>query len=72
MTPRLAIYITESAYWHGVEPSEIMSHSRRKPVCDARRAVMRQLRADGFTTTQIGRWLGRDHTTVVHGLRARV
>jgi chromosomal replication initiation ATPase DnaA len=31
---------------------------------------MRRLRAENFTLLQIGRWLGRDHTTVLHHLRS--
>jgi chromosomal replication initiation ATPase DnaA len=35
----------------------------------ARQAVMRRLRDDGFAMAQIGRWMNRDHTTVLHAVR---
>lgn len=69
MTDRLIIYATESAYWHNVTVREIMGRGRSHSVVAARKAVMRQLRADGFSTSQIGRWMGRDHSTVVHATR---
>jgi chromosomal replication initiation ATPase DnaA len=30
---------------------------------------MRRLHRDGFSMNQIGRWMQRDHTTVLHHLR---
>jgi chromosomal replication initiation ATPase DnaA len=38
---------------------------------DARTDVMRRLHDNGFSTSQIGRWLQRDHSTVIYHLRAR-
>lgn len=76
MTPRVRYYVAEAAAWHGVEAEAIVGRSRRRKHCLARAHVMRWLRRDGFSTVQIGRWLGRDHSTVTHwtaeGRRERV
>lgn len=67
MTPRVRRYAADIAFWHGIQPAQIFSLTRgRLPVATARADVMRRLRADGFHTHQIGRWLGRDHSTVVY------
>ena len=66
MTPRVRLYAEQAASDHRVTADAILSASARRPVARARGDVMRRLRADGFTVTQIGRWLGRDHSTVSH------
>ncbi|MET0439185.1 MAG: helix-turn-helix domain-containing protein [Devosia sp.] len=69
-TARVRQYAREEAARFGCSASEILSPLRRWDVVAARRAVMRRLRDDGFSTPQIGKWLDRDHTTVLSGLRA--
>ena len=70
MTPRLSKYADEIAFWHGVSAAEIFAkHRGDARVTRARADVMRRLRADGFSLPQIGRWLHRDHTTVLHHIR---
>jgi len=69
MTERVRQYVDIAAADHGVTSAQIMSRESTAPVCKARWGVMRALRDDGFTLAQIGRWLGRDHTTIMHGLR---
>lgn len=71
MTPRAIRYAEAIAPWHGVTPDDVFSRSRRKIVAAARGDVMYRLREDGFSTTQIGRWLGRDHTSVIHAIQKR-
>ncbi|RYG90130.1 MAG: hypothetical protein EON59_00690 [Alphaproteobacteria bacterium] len=66
MTPRVQQYAREAAEWHGVEVGDILGRSRKLLHCEARAAVMRWLRRDGFSTVQIGAWLNRDHSTVVY------
>ena len=61
--------IARVAKLHDVEPEEITGPSRMRHLCEARREIMRQLRAKGWSTTRIGRLLNRDHSTVVDGLR---
>lgn len=73
MTPRVRRYVIEAASRNGVDPCAILSPSRQRPVVIARTEVMRRLRwQDRFTTTQIGRWLGRDRTTVSHATRGLI
>lgn len=52
----------------GVSVTKILSKTRRADVCLARFAVMFALREKGLTLPAIGRALGRDHSTVLHGL----
>lgn len=69
-TPRVRLYAYEEAQNAGVEAAAVLSPTRGTlAAIRARFAVMRRLRDDGFHVTQIARWLGRDHSTVVHGLQ---
>lgn len=55
----------------GVKAAEVFGPSRRHPVCRVRWRAMAVIRAEfpSFTFERIGRIFGRDHTTVIHGLR---
>ncbi len=68
-TPRVNRYVYEEAQRVGVAPAAILGRDRTATVCLARWRVMKRLRADMFSMTQIGEWFGRDHSTVSHGLR---
>jgi chromosomal replication initiation ATPase DnaA len=70
MTPRVRRYAKEIGAQHGVPASEILGRSRFRQIVRARADVMRRLRADGFSLLQIGMWMKRDHTTVLHHIRA--
>lgn len=61
--------IARVAKLHDVEPDEITGPSRAPELCEARRSVMLELKAKGWSTPRIGRLLNRDHSTVVYGLR---
>ncbi|OXE37461.1 MAG: hypothetical protein CGW95_01550 [Phenylobacterium zucineum] len=50
-------------------PAQIMSPSRHKRVVRARNAVFAALSRRGSSSGQIGRWMHRDHSTVLHGIR---
>lgn len=67
--PRVRLYACIAAAEHHVNIGEVLGSSRTRPAVLARWDVMRRLRNDGFSTPQIGRWLDRDHSTVVYGLR---
>lgn len=73
MTPRVKQYVAEEATRSGVMASDVLSKHPHgymvHPAKEARRAVMTRLRADGFSTTQIGRWFGIDHSTVIYWTR---
>lgn len=63
-TARVAEYAAEAAQRHGVTANAVLGRDKRAAPCAARREVMCRLRAEGFRTTQIGRWMQRDHSTV--------
>lgn len=54
----------------GERYDELVGPRRYRRLATLRWVVMRIARAEGRTLNQIGRVLGRDHTTVLHGLRA--
>jgi chromosomal replication initiation ATPase DnaA len=60
----------------GIRPDEVMIPGRWKQQIIARRHAMVFLREAGWSTTQIARVWGLDHSTVVHHLqvanRARI
>ncbi len=66
MTPRVHQYIEEIGFWHHVSADLTLSKTRVRQVGVARGDIMKRLRDDGFSTPQIGRWLGRDPSTVNH------
>jgi chromosomal replication initiation ATPase DnaA len=55
----------------GIGLSKIMSRDRTKHVSRARQLAMRRLYDAGpeWSTTRVGRYFGRDHSTVVYALR---
>jgi chromosomal replication initiation ATPase DnaA len=69
MTQRVRLYACIEAANHGTTIGRVLGACRSRPEVLARWEVMRRLREDGFSTTLIGHWLHRDHTTVLHGLQ---
>lgn len=60
----------EAARLSGISVKEILSERRHRALARVRFAIMLVAYNMGFTTTDIGQRLGgRDHTTVVYGLR---
>lgn len=69
--PVMAI-VMEVADEYGVSIADILSSNRSTYFAVPRHEVMRRAIDAGLSTTRIGRALGRDHTTVIHGAqRAR-
>lgn len=68
MTPRVRLYACIAAANHGTTIPRVMSQSRYKRDVQARWELWRRLHEDGFSFSRIGRWTGRHHTTVMHGL----
>ena len=63
--------ILDVAAAHDLKPTDITGRNRAFAISHPRQEAMARMRAAGFSTTQIGRVLGRrDHTTIVHGARA--
>ncbi len=54
----------------GIPARHILSQKRTAAVARARQIVMYEARQAGLSLTQIGDAMGRDHTTVMHGIRA--
>ncbi len=57
------------SYRTGVSKKHIFSDSRYKNIVRARQLTMYLLRQSGVSFPAIGRMLGRDHSTVIHGCR---
>jgi chromosomal replication initiation ATPase DnaA len=53
---------------HGVSVDELRGPRRNNRLIEARRAVIQALRDCGLSLPQIGRFVHRDHTTVLHHL----
>ena len=54
----------------GIPASQIYSRSRKAHVNRARQIVMLAAHERGMSLSEIGRALGRDHTTIDHGIKA--
>jgi len=54
----------------GVPVVAILGHSRIRRVARARQLAMFKAHEAGLGISQIGRHMGRDHTTVEHGVKA--
>jgi chromosomal replication initiation ATPase DnaA len=74
MTPRQknldAIDVIAQQYGYTVE--DILGRSRLKRVVAVRRLCILMLRDRGYSTTEIGRLMDRDHTTIGHALNKPV
>lgn len=71
MTPReknLAA-IDAIAQEHGYTVEDILGKSRLKRLVYVRRLCVLMLREKGYSTTEIGRVLNRDHSTIVQALK---
>jgi chromosomal replication initiator protein len=70
MTPReknLAM-INAITQKHRLTLDDILGPSRRKIFVGVRRKCILALREEGYSTTEIGRIMNRDHSTIVHAL----
>jgi len=71
MTPRQAnmLQIEAIAKAHRFTLEDILGPRKFKPLVAVRRKCIVVLRQKGHTTTEIGRIMNRDHTTIVHALQ---
>lgn len=60
--------VAASAWLFCLPPSAVLGRRRYRRYLRARYAVYMALRRRGNTYGQIGRWLGRDHTTIMNGV----
>ena len=65
----LRAVVAKVADVHQVTATAIMGRSRYKSVARARMVVMFELRGLGFSYPEVGRLVGRDHTTVMAAVR---
>jgi hypothetical protein len=70
-SPRAKRVLREIAEEHGITCAEIVGDRRIRAVVDARQAAMRALvdQLPDWSIARIGRFLRRDHTTVLHALK---
>ena len=70
-TDRLNAVIDDIAVEYRVEPELVLGDSRNRRVAWARQELCRRLYDHwGYSLPIIGRLISRDHTTVLHGVRA--
>ncbi len=68
--PRLLRQIVDDvAEATGVPASAILGESRVRRITRARQIVMFVAHRQGLSLTEIGQFLRRDHTSVMHGIR---
>jgi chromosomal replication initiation ATPase DnaA len=61
--------IGKIAYKYGFTVEDIIGKRKYKMLMGARRECVAMLRAKGYSTTEIGRIMNRDHSTIVHSLQ---
>lgn len=61
--------VRQVALTHGLPPEDLMARDRRAVIADARLEAYHHIQATNrFSYPQIGRFFGRDHTTIVTGV----
>jgi len=64
------LIMEETSTYFGLEPQDLVSKSRSRPLTTARHVAMYLLRElTGLSLIKIGEHFGRDHTTVMHGIK---
>lgn len=63
--------IAEIAEAHCLTVEDILGPSRFKYLVNVRRKCIYMLRDKGYSTTEIGRIMNRDHSTIVNSLQKR-
>lgn len=58
-----------AALFHVTPPARLLRPGRHRDICSARWIAAWMLRRRQWSTLKIGRFLGLDHSTVLHGLR---
>src|SRR5689334_4954085 len=58
-----------AALFHVTPPARLLRPGRHRDICSARWIAAWMLRRRNWSTLKIGRFLGLDHSTVLHGLR---
>lgn len=71
MTPRQAnmLQIETIAKVYGYTAADILGKRKLKALVAVRRQCVVMLREKGYSTTEIGRIMNRDHSTICHALQ---
>jgi chromosomal replication initiator protein len=71
MTPRQAnmIAMNDIAKEYDYTAEDIIGKNRSRKLVEIRRKCAVMLREKGYSTTEIGRIMNRDHSTIVHSLK---
>lgn len=71
MTPRQAnmIAMNDIAKEYDYTAEDIIGKNRCRKLVEIRRKCAVMLREKGYSTTEIGRIMNRDHSTIVHSLK---
>ena len=67
---RMASIAREFAVINGLRVDDIKGPHSTRPLVWMRQDLMALLHSNGHSTPEIGRFLHRDHTTVLHGIKA--
>ena len=71
MTPneRRKLLVAQACAEAGVSLEDVMGSCRLSKVCRVRQKMFSIFRDEGMTLPEIGRFFGRDHTTVLYGIK---
>ena len=67
---RLLVLAVEVARVYGLKVEDFKDRTRVREVAWPRQEFMLAAHRQGYSLGQIGRFLNRDHTTILHGIRA--
>jgi len=76
MPSRMSTIVRDTCAEFGVDPKKIFEDDRRWPLAHIRQETWRRVRATTMTNgkppsyPRIGRWFGRDHTSILFGVKA--
>lgn len=71
LPPRIRGIVQETCDRYGFASEIVLGSTRMRLLVDCRAAIAQRLRKDGYSTSLIGRWLGRDHSTIISLLKSR-
>lgn len=63
-------FVEATARRHGISVSELMGTGSEWVVVSARAEVAEELMRQGWSSVEIGEFFGRDHTTILHCVKA--
>lgn len=71
MTPRQSnmLEMEAIAKEYDYTAADVVGKNRQKKLVEVRRKCVVMLREKGYSTTEIGRIMNRDHSTIVHSLQ---